>query len=207
MNKRIFFICITCWMLSFTHSYAQEKIVAPKTYVFEGAAQLGWMISGSNGLARVKSAINYTFSGAYIRNEHTSYELNVNTFGTKIEYPLYPDSTVRYAQTYVMFGIVRCFKLDIRTLTPYLSTTIGFSSSNVKVANSVSQMSLAAGLSGGLKIKVRDNWGFKLQARVQAPLSGLGLGVGIGTSGPAVGIGSYSSTVQFDFSGGVFFRL
>jgi hypothetical protein len=207
MNKGIFFICVACWMLLSPYVYAQGKIEAPKTYVFEGAGQLGWMISGANGLARVKSTTNYTFSGAYIRNEHTLYELNVNTFGTKLYYPLYPDSSVRYAQTYVMFGIVRCFKLDIRTMIPYLSTTIGFSSSNVKVAHAVSQMSLAAGLSGGLKIKVKDNWGVKLQARVQAPLSGLGLRVGIGTSGPAVGIGSYSSTIQFDFSGGLFFRL
>jgi hypothetical protein len=207
MNRNIFFMCVACWLLLPTFCNAQDKIGLPKKYLFEGAGQLGWMMAGTNGAAKVRSVVNYTFSGAYIKNERTLYELNINTFGTKLYYPLYPDSTVRYNQTYVMFGIVRCFKIEIPSLIPYISSTIGFSNSSVKVAQSGSQLSLAAGLAGGLKIQLKDNWGLKMQARVQAPLSGLGLSVGVSTGGPSVGVGSYSSTMQFDFSAGVFVRL
>lgn len=91
---------------------------------------------------------------------------------------------------------------------PYLSTCIGFTNSNIQMSNAApSTTRLAAGLLGGVKVGLNKRMGLKFQLRIQAPLSGFGLGVGIGTGGPSVGIGSYSSTIQFDVSGGLFFRL
>lgn len=177
----------------------------------EGSVLVGWLLAGSSPGAKIINAPIYNVSLAYIRNPQVMYELNVNLMYTKIKYDPYRghnDTLVGYSQTYIMFGIVRTFKTEIPNFMPYLSTCIGFTNSNIQMSNAApSTTRLAAGLLGGVKVGLNKRMGLKFQLRIQAPLSGFGLGVGIGTGGPSVGIGSYSSTIQFDVSGGLFFRL
>ena len=176
----------------------------------EVSGQVGWLLAGRNPGAKIINAPIYSLSAAYVRNPQVSYEINVNTFYSKIVFNGYQgkfDTTARYSQTYVMFGIVRAFNIDIKNFTPYLSTLIGFSSSTIKSNATAPQTQLAAGIMGGVKYDLTSRMGVKFQARIQAPLSGIGLGLSIGSGGPSVGIGSYSRTIQFDVSAGVFFKL
>lgn len=176
----------------------------------EASVLCGWLFAGNNPGAKIVNAPLYCASVAYVRNPSIMYELNINSFFSNIKYDAYQghsDTSVRYSQTYIMLGIVRTFKTEIPNFTPYLSTTIGIANTSIHVSNSVSKLQLAAGLLGGIKVDLNTRIGLKFQARIQAPLSGIGLGVGVSTSGPTVGIGSYSSTVQFDVSGGLFFRI
>jgi len=181
-----------------------------KKYVFEGGGLVGWMLAGKTSTAKIINAPVYSLSAAYVRTPQVAYELSFNTLYSNVHYASYngqSDTVTHYSQTYIMFGIVRHFQTEIPKFTPYMSSTIGFMSQSVQVANVASQTQLAAGLLGGFKYFIKDNLGIKIQARVQAPLSGIGLGVGFGIGGPRVGIGSYSNNIQFDFSGGIFFRL
>ena len=192
-----------------TTGFAQ-KDDSNKKYVFEGAGQAGWMLAGRTSTSKIINAPVYGLSVAYIRTPQVSYELSFNTLYSNVHYESYngqADTAAHYSQTYIMFGIVRHFQTEIPKFTPYMSSTVGFMSQSVQVANVTSQTQLAAGLLGGFKYFIKDNLGIKIQARVQAPLSGIGLGVGFGIGGPRVGIGSYSNNIQFDFSGGIFFRL
>lgn len=191
-------------------SYGQNR-VSESDRKIEGSVLLGWLFAGSNPGAKIVNAPIYSISAAYVANPQIMYELSVNSFFSKIKYDAsqsYGDTTVRYSQTYVMFGIVRVFKTEIPNFIPYLSTNIGFATTNIKATStSPTPTQFAAGILGGIKVDLNARIGLKFQARVQSPLSGLGLRVGVSTGGPTVGIGSYSNTIQFDASAGVFFRL
>lgn len=205
-NYKLLFISIIFFCLS-NKSFAQNTPVDKVRYV-EASVQGGWLFAGSNTGAKIINALIYSLSVGYVHTPETSYELNINSFYSKIVYDGYQgkfDTTARYSQSYYMFGIVRSFRTEIRNFTPFLSTVVGLSSSTIKP--SVSQTQIAAGILGGIKYALTPRIGLKFQARVQAPLSGIGLGLSIGTGGPSVGIGSYSRTVQFDLSSGLFFTL
>ncbi|WP_157447122.1 hypothetical protein [Cytophaga aurantiaca] len=170
----------------------------------------GWFFTGNNSYPKIKNAPLYSLSAAYCKNPQLMYELNINSCFSKMLYNSSQgngDTSVRYTQTYIMLGIVRMFKTEIPNFMPYMSANIGVSSMSVHAPGAVSQMKLAAGVLGGIKVALNKRLGLKFQVRVQAPLNGLGLSVGISTGGPGVGIGSYSSAVQFDVSTGLFFRL
>jgi len=66
----------------------------------------------------------------------------------------------------------------------------------------------AVGLNGGMKYFVSDNVGIRLQANLMMPISNVGANLwwspGAGTS---VGVGGWSSVIQFGFTGGLIFRL
>ena len=176
----------------------------------EASVLCGWLFAGNNLGAKIVNAPLYSASVAYVRNSNIMYELNVNSFFSRMKYNAYQghsDTSVRYSQTFIMLGIVRTFKTEIPNFAPYLSTTIGVANTFIHVYNSASKLQLAAGLLGGVKVDLNARIGLKFQVRIQAPLSGIGLGVGVSTSGPSVGIGSYSRTIQFDVSGGLFFRI
>ena len=193
-----------------TKSNAQIK-VSESNRKIEGSVLFGWLFAGSNPGAKIINAPIYSISASYVHNPQIMYELSVNSFFSKIRYDVnqgHSDTTVQYSQTYVMFGIIRTFKTEIPNFTPYLSSNIGFATTSIKASGtSTTPTRFAAGIIGGIKVDLNARIGLKFQARVQSPLSGLGLRVGISTGGPTVGIGSYSNTIQFDASAGLFFRL
>ncbi len=206
--RKIFSVLIlTCYC--FFQSTAQSAL-PPKRYLFEGSAMLGWLFAGKASTAKIINAPIYNLSIGYIRNETSLYELNVNTLLSQTRFANWnntSDTTTSYSQTYIMLGIVRTFNTEIPKFSPYVSTMIGMLNQSIHAPNISPQTQLAVGLAGGIKYFIKENLGIKLQARIQAPLSGIGLGVGIGFGGPSVGVGSYSNNIQFDLSGGACFRF
>lgn len=60
---------------------------------------------------------------------------------------------------------------------------------------------------GGGKFYLSDKVGIRLQARLLMPLNFSGVGMWCGTGGCSVGVGSWATLLQADFTGGVFFRI
>lgn len=60
---------------------------------------------------------------------------------------------------------------------------------------------------GGGKIYLSDNVGVRLQARLLMPLNFSGAGMWCGSGGCSVGVGSWATLLQADFTGGIFVRL
>lgn len=66
----------------------------------------------------------------------------------------------------------------------------------------------AVGINGGMKYFVSDKVGIRLQANLMMPISNVGANLWWSPgSGPQVGVGGWSSVVQFGFTGGLIFRL
>jgi hypothetical protein len=209
MKARKIFIVLILTYTCFFKSAAQTDL-PPKRYLVEGSAMTGWLFAGKASAAKIINAPVYNLSVGYIRNEVAMYELNINTLFSQTRFPNWnntSDTTTTYSQTYIMLGIVRTFNTEIPKFSPYVSTMIGILSQRIHAPDVSPQTQIAAGLSGGIKYFIKENLGIKLQARIQAPLSGIGLGVGIGFGGPSVGVGSYSNNIQFDLSGGACFRF
>ena len=197
-------------ILSLSQTGKSQVYSGDKKYLAEASGMVGWLFSFQNSYSKIHNTPVYTFSGAYIRNEQKMYELSVNTIVTSIHYRAYngySDTSARYSQTYIMFGIVKLFNIGNPKFQPFFSTSIGLVSRSVQVVNVSPQTQLAVGLQGGIKYFIKDHYGIKAQARIQSSLDGFGLGVGFGTGGPSVGIGSYSNSIQLDFSGGMFYRF
>ena len=212
MTKFHRFTCITFTLLILLLSHAGNSQVysGDKKYLVETSGMIGWMFSFGNYNSRVVNNPLYSFSAAYIKDEQKMYEFSVNTIASHIIYKNYnghSDTTARYSQTYYMIGIVKTFRIDNPKFQPFFSTSIGFINRSVQIAQASPQTQLAVGLQGGIKYFIKDQYGIKVQARLQSSLDGFGLGVGFGTAGPSVGLGSYSNSVQVDFSGGVFYRF
>lgn len=209
MKTHSIIFIVLFFLILITRGNAQPIILDANKKV-EASFLCGWFFAGNNSYPKIKNAPIYSGSVAYIRNPNIMYELNINAFYSKIRYNTSQgngDTSARYAQTYIMLGIVRTFNTEIPNFMPYMSATIGISNMSVHVPGSAPQTRLAAGLLGGIKVALNKRMGLKFQARVQAPLNGLGLYAGVGTGGPSVGIGSYSSGIQIDLSAGLFFRL
>lgn len=197
-------------ILSLSQTGKSQVYSGDKKYLIEASGMAGWLFSFQNTYSKIQNSPVYTVSAAYIRNEQQMYELSVNTIASKIHYRAYngfSDTSARYSQTYIMFGIVKTFNIGNPKFEPFFSTSIGLVTRSVQVVNVTPQTQLAVGLQGGIKYYIKDHYGIKTQARLQSSLDGFGLGVGLGTGGPRVGIGSYSNSIQIDFSGGVFYRF
>ncbi len=59
----------------------------------------------------------------------------------------------------------------------------------------------------GLFIKATESVGLKLGAQFFSPVQGIGAGLSFGTGGSGVSVGSYSTILQFGFTGGLSFTL
>ena len=62
-------------------------------------------------------------------------------------------------------------------------------------------------LGGGGKFYLSDKIGLRLQARLLLPLNFSSAGMWCGSGGCSVGVGSWATFLQADFTAGVFFRL
>jgi len=60
---------------------------------------------------------------------------------------------------------------------------------------------------GGGKFYLSDKVGIRLQARMLIPLNFSGAGMWCGSCGCSVGVGSWATLLQADFTGGIFVRL
>jgi Outer membrane protein beta-barrel domain len=90
---------------------------------------------------------------------------------------------------------------------PYTIATLGATLFDTKDASLSDEwrFSVAFGLGG--KFYLGKNIGLRLQTRLLMPLTFSGGGLWCGTGGCSVGVGAWTSLVQFDFTAGVFIRL
>jgi hypothetical protein len=90
---------------------------------------------------------------------------------------------------------------------PYTLATLGATLFDAKDASLNDEWRFSIAFGGGGKFYLSDKIGMRLQARILMPLNFSGAGMWCGTGGCSVGVGSWATLVQFDFTVGVFIRL
>jgi hypothetical protein len=136
-------------------------------------------------------------------------QLMYNRQDTKIDLKEYPsgvretlyDMIIEYYQ----LGVVR--PLQMGKVQPYGVVGLGAASFNPVGSTWGTEWFFAAHLGGGVKISMSKSIGLRLQGRMLLPMTFGGGGVWCGTGGCSVGMGSYSSIIQFDFNAGIVITL
>jgi hypothetical protein len=90
---------------------------------------------------------------------------------------------------------------------PYTLVTAGATLFDAKDASLGDEWRFSVAFGGGGKFFLGKNIGLKLQARMLLPLTFSGGGIWCGTGGCSVGVGSWATLVQFDFTAAFFIRL
>lgn len=106
---------------------------------------------------------------------------------------------------YWQLSIVR--PLQMGKVQPYGVVGLGASSFNPVGQTWGTEWLFAAHLGGGAKIFLSESIGLRLQGRILLPMTFGGGGFWCGTGGCNVGLGSYTSFVQFDFNAGLVIAL
>ena len=132
-------------------------------------------------------------------------QLMYNRQDTRMELKEYPsgvrkelfDLIIEYWQ----LGVVR--PLQMGKVQPYGVVGVGAASFNPVGSTWGTEWLFAAHFGGGAKIFLSESIGLRLQARALLPMTFGGGGLWCGTGGCSVGVGSYSTFIQFDFNAGL----
>ncbi|HEY9261672.1 outer membrane protein [Chitinophaga sp.] len=109
------------------------------------------------------------------------------------------------AVNYILLSGNRYFKLN-SPLTPYAGIMAGVGILNIDNPDngrSSNATKFSWGVKGGTNINVSSRFAFKLQAQLLSAVQGAGGGVYFGTGGLSTGLSTYSTILQFGFSGGI----
>jgi len=106
---------------------------------------------------------------------------------------------------YWQLGIVR--PLQMGKVQPYGVVGLGAASFNPVGQTWGTEWLFAAHLGGGAKIFLSESIGLRFQGRILLPMTFGGGGFWCGTGGCNIGLGSYTSFVQFDFNAGLVISL
>lgn len=90
---------------------------------------------------------------------------------------------------------------------PFTSFSLGATLFSPIDANFSEEWRFSITFGGGGKFYISDRVGLRLQARMLLPLNFSGAGMWCGTGGCSVGVGSWATLLQADFTGGIFVRL
>jgi Outer membrane protein beta-barrel domain len=90
---------------------------------------------------------------------------------------------------------------------PYTLATLGATLFDAKDASLSDEWRFSVAFGVGGKFYLSEKFGLRLQTRLLMPLTFSGGGMWCGTGGCSVGVGAWTSLVQFDFTAGVFVRL
>jgi len=120
-----------------------------------------------------------------------------------IEEPLF-DMNTHYFQIGAQYEFRKTSK---QKAVPYTLLTLGATLFDAKDASLSDVWRFSVAFGGGGKIYLGEKVGLRLQARLLMPLTFAGGGLWCGPGGCSVGVGSWASLVQFDFTGGIFVRL
>jgi hypothetical protein len=110
--------------------------------------------------------------------------------------------TLDYDVDYYMLGVLRELPLG-KPVTPYGSLALGLVNYRSMEADYDSEQLFNVDLSLGLKVKLKERVGLRIQARMHVPLIYEGLYIGTG----GAGLGGTAVFVQGDFTGGIYFVL
>lgn len=172
---------------TFNHSL---PIVGGRATLGGGQVWGGMLGFQLNDLTEVE--VLYSWQGGNSTARSTSIQSNVNT---------------RTNANYIMVGSNRLFPLSPQMiLFSGLKVGAGILAFPNGDFNDVSRFSV--GVNGGMKYFVSDNIGLRLQANLMMPISNAGANLWWSPGGGAqVGVGGWSSVVQFGFTGGLIFRI
>jgi hypothetical protein len=106
---------------------------------------------------------------------------------------------------YYQIGVVRPLKMG--KVQPYGVVGLGAASFNPVGSTWGTEWLFAAHFGGGAKIFLSESIGLRFQGRMLLPMTFGGGGLWCGTGGCSVGVGSYSSFIQFDFNAGIVISL
>jgi len=106
---------------------------------------------------------------------------------------------------YFQIGVVR--PLQMGKVQPYGVVGLGAASFNPVGQKWGKEWLFAAHFGGGAKIFLSESIGLRFQGRILLPMTFGGGGFWCGTGGCSVGVGSYTSFVQFDFNAGLVISL
>lgn len=201
--KKIFLLPVLILVLIFD-SGAQSIEITPFTgYTFDHIFPI------LNGRARLGGG--QTFGGmlGFQVNDfleiETLYSYQAGT-STARSASIQNDVRVRTNAHYAMIGANRLFPTSPQ-MAFFTGLKVGAGILSFPNDNYRDFRRFAVGLNGGMKYFVSDNIGIRLQANLMMPISNVGANLwwspGAGTS---VGVGGWSSVIQFGFTGGLIFR-
>ena len=110
------------------------------------------------------------------------------------------------AVDYYSFGMLQEMKPEAKA-TPYGLFSLGWVNYRPTTGDYVSENKMHVSLAGGVKIRVAERIGIRLQARLLMPLYYSGAYFGVGTGGAGFSVGGGIKGVQGDFTGGLVFIL
>lgn len=185
----------------------QSQWVTAQKITIEGFG--GWLWTGKagyNGSIRVDDKGNYGVR-AGVNVPGLVIEFEWNHTDTRLHYYdafLRIDEASDVQMNYYMLGIQR-------EVSP--EPTVLFGLFNIGLMNmkgkdvSFSENWFTVGIGGGLKHYLADNFALRLQARLLLPMQFAGVGFGCGTGGCGTSVGTYTSTLQGDFTAGIVVRF
>ncbi|MCD4735621.1 MAG: hypothetical protein K8R53_06225 [Bacteroidales bacterium] len=190
-------------------SFAQDVELTP----FAGY-QFGGSIRFYEGKMKIKDAANYGLMMDIGLTESKKIELYYSYMDTKTTFSPYYGFDLDYSEfetTVQYFQVGAVHEHDMDNIKPFGAFTLGatwFQPKNSLISD-VWQFSVTLG--GGVKIWLTDVVGIRLQGRLLMPMyfAGGGLFCGIGTGGSSCGVsvGTGSTILQGDFTGGLIIGL
>ena len=136
-------------------------------------------------------------------------ELTYNRSDTEIKYTYdYANESLAMSSEYYQIGGLQQISTD-GPLSPFGAISLGVSRFNLKESYAADDLYagdkwfMSVALALGTKIYLGERLGIRLQARMGLPMGLNGVWLGTGGSGASF----YVPVAQFDFSGGLFFRL
>jgi hypothetical protein len=189
-------------MIPGTLTYAQSIEITP----FIGY-ETGAKINTSTGYLRIGSGLNY--GGAI------NVGLGGGRFGefsyNHMASDLYLDGVIRedicnLAVDYYSFGVLQEMIPESKA-TPYGLFSLGWVNYRPTSGNYNSENKMHVSLAGGLKVRLAERVGIRLQARLLMPLYYTGAYFGIGSGGAGFSVGGGIKGVQGDFTGGLVFVI
>ena len=136
-------------------------------------------------------------------------QLMYNRQDTKMDLKEWPSGVRRtlfdLIVEYYQIGVVR--PLSMGKVQPYGIVGLGAASFNPVGSTWGTEWLFAAHFGGGVKMSLSKSIGLRFQGRMLLPMTFGGGGLWCGTGGCSVGVGSYSSFIQFDFNAGIVISL
>jgi len=108
---------------------------------------------------------------------------------------------------YWMIGGVRNFQALNPNIEFFTAIRLGGVTFSTKDNTPSNISKFAASFGGGVKFFLSDNMGVKLSGNMLFPILNVGAGFYFGGGGSGVGLSTWSPILQFNFNGGIFFRI
>lgn len=160
--------------------------------------------NGINSDMRIHGGMNFGGAISIGLTSENQLEFSYNHLRTTINFKNEGSSlgTLDYDVDYYMLGMIRELTLE-KKVTPYGSLAFGLVNYRSLEDDFDSEQLFNIDLSLGLKIKLKERIGLRMQARMHVPL--IVEGLYIGTEG--AGLGATTVFIQGDFTGGIYFVL